>query len=168
MAPNTISASTTRAPIAITIQIQLAIPPPPFQLGAKRPSVPIGSVLRWGLGTAAEVAPHRLREGGDEDDPEQEAAEESDRVDALPALALPVDVAQVEPERELVEDQGRADAVGDGGHAEPVPGRPVLEPEQQEPDIGQQQQADHPEHEVVRSEERRVGKECRSRWSPYH
>ena len=23
-------------------------------------------------------------------------------------------------------------------------------------------------HEVVRSEERRVGKECRSRWSPYH
>ena len=24
------------------------------------------------------------------------------------------------------------------------------------------------EHVVVRSEERRVGKECRSRWSPYH
>src|SRR3712207_7204492 len=24
------------------------------------------------------------------------------------------------------------------------------------------------EHEGVRSEERRVGKECRSRWSPYH
>ena len=23
-------------------------------------------------------------------------------------------------------------------------------------------------HEQVRSEERRVGKECRSRWSPYH
>ena len=23
-------------------------------------------------------------------------------------------------------------------------------------------------HEVIRSEERRVGKECRSRWSPYH
>ena len=23
-------------------------------------------------------------------------------------------------------------------------------------------------NEVVRSEERRVGKECRSRWSPYH
>ena len=23
-------------------------------------------------------------------------------------------------------------------------------------------------HEVSRSEERRVGKECRSRWSPYH
>ena len=24
------------------------------------------------------------------------------------------------------------------------------------------------DHEIVRSEERRVGKECRSRWSPYH
>ena len=23
-------------------------------------------------------------------------------------------------------------------------------------------------HQIVRSEERRVGKECRSRWSPYH
>ena len=32
--------------------------------------------------------------------------------------------------------------------------------------------ADQPEHYVIyalaRSEERRVGKECRSRWSPYH
>src|SRR3989449_4245485 len=27
---------------------------------------------------------------------------------------------------------------------------------------------DHAGHEAVRSEERRVGKECRSRWSPYH
>src|SRR2546425_4853466 len=26
----------------------------------------------------------------------------------------------------------------------------------------------HPEQVPVRSEERRVGKECRSRWSPYH
>ena len=25
-----------------------------------------------------------------------------------------------------------------------------------------------PKDEIVRSEERRVGKECRSRWSPYH
>ena len=24
------------------------------------------------------------------------------------------------------------------------------------------------QHEALRSEERRVGKECRSRWSPYH
>src|SRR5258708_39976650 len=27
---------------------------------------------------------------------------------------------------------------------------------------------DHTGHERARSEERRVGKECRSRWSPYH
>ena len=26
----------------------------------------------------------------------------------------------------------------------------------------------HPFSSVTRSEERRVGKECRSRWSPYH
>ena len=25
-----------------------------------------------------------------------------------------------------------------------------------------------PENHIIRSEERRVGKECRSRWSPYH
>ena len=24
------------------------------------------------------------------------------------------------------------------------------------------------QHDIYRSEERRVGKECRSRWSPYH
>src|SRR2546430_10343504 len=28
--------------------------------------------------------------------------------------------------------------------------------------------AGSPDGDVVRSEERRVGKECRSRWSPYH
>ena len=27
---------------------------------------------------------------------------------------------------------------------------------------------DTPNHSTTRSEERRVGKECRSRWSPYH
>src|SRR2546425_10393107 len=40
--------------------------------------------------------------------------------------------------------------------------------------IGEQRQCDHPieasllSRFVSRSEERRVGKECRSRWSPYH
>ena len=28
--------------------------------------------------------------------------------------------------------------------------------------------ADKLSHNIIRSEERRVGKECRSRWSPYH
>src|SRR5689334_25212405 len=31
-----------------------------------------------------------------------------------------------------------------------------------------QQPEFHPESTAYRSEERRVGKECRSRWSPYH
>src|SRR2546422_9080960 len=39
-------------------------------------------------------------------------------------------------------------------------------------DLGRVERVDaHPRargHELVRSEERRVGKECRSRWSPYH
>src|SRR2546430_5337856 len=33
---------------------------------------------------------------------------------------------------------------------------------------GRAGQAGHVEHQRPRSEERRVGKECRSRWSPYH
>ena len=41
-------------------------------------------------------------------------------------------------------------------------------------DLGKQNGADHPGDgakrvdATLRSEERRVGKECRSRWSPYH
>src|SRR3712207_7119003 len=35
--------------------------------------------------------------------------------------------------------------------------------------LGDRQQMEFPSHErFERSEERRVGKECRSRWSPYH
>ena len=36
------------------------------------------------------------------------------------------------------------------------------------PDIGQVADTTHRLREEIRSEERRVGKECRSRWSPYH
>ena len=34
--------------------------------------------------------------------------------------------------------------------------------------IGYYYRFSHDEHVYKRSEERRVGKECRSRWSPYH
>src|SRR5688572_10331592 len=34
--------------------------------------------------------------------------------------------------------------------------------------LGESLQAKHKLEEIYRSEERRVGKECRSRWSPYH
>ena len=35
-------------------------------------------------------------------------------------------------------------------------------------DITKVDEKDVPDHDILRSEERRVGKECRSRWSPYH
>src|SRR2546426_11436968 len=60
----------------------------------------------------------------------------------------------------------------------PVEDRPQREPEHQERDVELQRDDlveegpvdDHEPHREkdVRSEERRVGKECRSRWSPYH
>ena len=40
-----------------------------------------------------------------------------------------------------------------------------------EPDAATQKMVDEvrvPSGKPIRSEERRVGKECRSRWSPYH
>jgi len=35
-------------------------------------------------------------------------------------------------------------------------------------DFVQENNYDDLQKDIVRSEERRVGKECRSRWSPYH
>ena len=50
----------------------------------------------------------------------------------------------------------------DGAGREPEHGAEVAEVPQQPADgVGREQ-------ELCRSEERRVGKECRSRWSPYH
>src|SRR5256885_16996186 len=34
--------------------------------------------------------------------------------------------------------------------------------------LAMENRGEHREHRFYRSEERRVGKECRSRWSPYH
>src|SRR5260370_14874669 len=47
------------------------------------------------------------------------------------------------------------------------------DPEQGQEPAGEEQEAEDgpgqgPRRLLVRSEERRVGKECRSRWSPYH
>ena len=36
------------------------------------------------------------------------------------------------------------------------------------PRVSRQSANDKGDTEMIRSEERRVGKECRSRWSPYH
>ena len=70
------------------------------------------STRRAGAGVRAGAATPQ-RERPDERAPEEDAAEDRERLDALPALALPVDVAQVEPQGELVEDQRRADSVGE-------------------------------------------------------
>ena len=53
---------------------------------------------------------------------------------------------------------------GSGGGVAAVP---IIEHEQRliQPELSP---ADSMKHAHARSEERRVGKECRSRWSPYH
>src|SRR5690606_30472936 len=60
-----------------------------------------------------EAAQQQADQGGGQDD----------HLDALPALLAPVDVVEVEDQRELVEDQARADAEDHGGdgRAEAVP-----------------------------------------------
>ena len=52
----------------------------------------------------------------------------------------------------------------------PEAAEPIATPEQAAASEPQQEQTGPaiPEPGDVRSEERRVGKECRSRWSPYH
>src|SRR2546422_10507789 len=45
---------------------------------------------------------------------------------------------------------------------EPPPAVETVSPE------GRGEKRPRPDREGIRSEERRVGKECRSRWSPYH
>ena len=48
-----------------------------------------------------------------------------------------------------------------GNRIGPPPSRPSTIDDDEQPTVDG-------EAEAVRSEERRVGKECRSRWSPYH
>src|SRR3712207_8581245 len=61
--------------------------------------------------------------------------------------------------------------VAEERHPEEAKEQPERRPERVEPaSQGHERQAEHKERKepVHRSEERRVGKECRSRWSPYH
>src|SRR5687767_15969641 len=60
------------------------------------------------------------------------------------------------------------DAVQEGeGNADQDVEVPVIETKRDVPD-GRNQSGEDEEYRRSRSEERRVGKECRSRWSPYH
>jgi len=65
-------------------------------------------------------------------------------VDRAPALLLPVDVAQVEPQRELIQRQCRADAEQDG---EDLAKRRAGS--ERDPDVADDQDQDDAEHEVM-------------------
>src|ERR1700687_145300 len=76
----------------------------------------------WGLLASRFSPPEEvqrdLAQEGAAPDPDRETRGEDDhRVDALPARARPVHVLKVEPQGELIEGQGRADAVAGGGEA---------------------------------------------------
>src|SRR2546430_15390933 len=77
-------------------------------------------------------------------------------------------VALVQPDRGLVQDVEHADEpapdLGGQPDALRLPAREGVRGAAE----GEVFQADVAEEAEARSEERRVGKECRSRWSPYH
>src|SRR2546425_11632191 len=77
-----------------------------------------------------------------------------------------VDAAPFEPQRDpLGEEDPHAGAAVHGVVGEAIRGpRPEVEQRVATEQVEHQAAAVH----GVRSEERRVGKECRSRWSPYH
>src|SRR6202521_1790407 len=88
-----------------------------------------------------------LAQGGAAPDPDRETRGEDDhRVDALPARARPVHVLKVEPQGELIEGQGRADAVAGGGEA----GQQVRAgPGCDQPDVPDDQEQKEAPHQVV-------------------
>src|SRR5581483_4521794 len=106
------------------------------------------AILSPGRATT-KMPPDRHRERPDQDGPEQQPGEDRDRLDALASLPLPVDVAEIEPERELVEDERREDAVGERGQPEPEPPRLLLEREEEKPQVADEQHPDDPEDEMV-------------------
>ena len=105
------------------------------------------------------AVPDRAEEGSDEAEADPGRAEvASDEAEAVPGRAeAAFDEAEADP--------GRAEVASD--EAEAVPGREGAVPA----DMGgvlTVKSGTYLSVEELRSEERRVGKECRSRWSPYH
>ena len=70
----------------------------------------------------------------------EQAAEEEDGIDTAASLALPIDVFEVEPEREFIEREARSDTVEkrqNAAHGPRMPRRlpqPAISDEQQEKD----------------------------------
>src|SRR3712207_8820662 len=83
-------------------------------------------------------------------------------VTGVQTCALPISAPATEQRTEVVAASGRRDQDELG-----LPLVQVLHPAAGERDALLQRQP-HQLTAPLRSEERRVGKECRSRWSPYH
>src|ERR1700730_9028174 len=101
---------------------------------------------RGGFSAPDEVESELAKERAAPDSHRQQAREDHDRVDARPAGSCPVDVLEIEPERELVECQGSPDAVGDRGNArEKAGGGPRFD----QPDVPDDQEQEDAPHQVV-------------------
>src|ERR1700693_3569474 len=90
---------------------------------------------------------HHLAEEGAAPDPDrQDAGEDHNRVDALPARPGPVDVLEVDPERELVKSQRRADAIRHRSDAREKAGAGAGF---DQPDVSDDQEQEDAPHQVV-------------------
>src|SRR5229473_1630417 len=79
--------------------------------------------LRGGFSAPEEVQRQLAEERAAPDAHRQQAHEDHNRVDALPARTCPVHVLEVEPEGEFVEREGSPDAVSDRRDAGEKAGR---------------------------------------------
>src|SRR5437879_6275823 len=86
------------------------------------------------------------KKGAAPDADRKKRGEDEDHVHADSAGMFPVDVPQVQPERELIQGQGGADAEGESGDARhPVRAHSLLD----QPDIADQQQDEDAPHQVM-------------------
>src|SRR2546426_12353828 len=84
------------------------------------------------------------------------------KVTGVQTCALPILLSQPEPASAAAQETITARTNGRSGDGIGCACR--LEVERVEETAGERRGLSH----ITRSEERRVGKECRSRWSPYH
>src|SRR5256885_2605344 len=84
------------------------------------------------------------------------------KVTGVQTCALPI-FAHREPAPQIPGHHAARDQCGDL-----LPGEEAVEEESPQQRIGRDEEVPRGEEGADRSEERRVGKECRSRWSPYH
>ena len=93
--------------LPITAALTIAIPSAFDRSSATRPRGWPGVYRGVGSGHAAPEADQVAEKGASPHGDREQRAEQHDRVDAQPTLPLPVDVAEREPQGELVQGQGR-------------------------------------------------------------